>query len=79
MVVNQIILYIELHLEDGLSIKQLADVAMKYGWKSHSAFSKSFNRELGFSPSLLRTMKTQIDCLGGSYMDQIFLKSTEII
>lgn len=123
MVMNQIIQYIELHLEDDLSIKQLADVAgyseyyfirlfksytnqtvmeyicrrrlikscddilsgmrlidvaMKYGWKSHSAFSKSFNREIGFSPSLLRTMKTQLDCLGGSYMNQIFLKATEV-
>ncbi len=123
MVMNQIIKYIELHLEDDLTIKQLADVAgyseyyfirlfksytnqtvmeyicrrrlikscddiisgmrlidvaMKYGWKSHSAFSKSFNRELGFPPSLLRTMKTQLDCLGGSYMDQIFLKTTEV-
>lgn len=123
MVMNQIIRYIELHLEDDLSIKQLADVAgyseyyfirlfksytnqtvmeyicrrrlikscddilsgmrlidvaMKYGWKSHSAFSKSFNREIGFSPSLLRTMKTQLDGLGGSYMNQIFLKTTEI-
>ena len=123
MVVDQIIQYIELHLEDDLSIRQLADiagyseyyfirvfksytnqtvmeyicrrrlikscddiisgmrlidVAMKYGWKSHSAFSRSFNREFGFSPSLLRTMKTQLDCLGGSYMNQIFLKSTEV-
>lgn len=123
MVMNQVIQYIELHLEDDLSIKQLADVAgyseyyfirlfksytnqtvmeyicrrrlikscddilsgmrlidvaMKYGWKSHSAFSKSFNREIGFSPSLLRTMKTQLDCLGGSYMNQIFLKATEV-
>ena len=123
MVMNQIIQYIELHLEDDLSIKQLADVAgyseyyfirlfksytnqtvmeyicrrrliklcddilsgmrlidvaMKYGWKSHSAFSKSFNREIGFSPSLLRTMKTQLDCLGGSYMNKIFLKATEV-
>ena len=51
---------------------------MKYGWKSHSAFSKSFNREFGFPPSLLRTMKTQLDCLGGSYMNQIFLKATEV-
>ena len=123
MVMNQIIKYIELHLEDDLTIKQLADVAgyseyyfirvfksytnqavmeyicrrrlikscddiisgmrlidvaMKYGWKSHSAFSKSFNREFGFPPSLLRTMKTQLDCLGGSYMNQIFLKATEV-
>lgn len=123
MVMNRIIKYIELHLEDELTIKQLADeagyseyyfirvfksftnqtvmeyicrrrlikscddiisgmrlidVAIKYGWKSHSAFSKSFNREFGFPPSLLRTMKTQLDCLGGSYMNQIFLKSTEV-
>lgn len=123
MVMNQIIKYIELHLEDDLTIKQLADVAgyseyyfirvfksytnqtvmeyicrrrlikscddiisgmrlidvaMKYGWKSHSAFSKSFNREFGFPPSLLRTMKTQLDCLGGSYMNQFFLKATEV-
>lgn len=123
MVMNQIIKYIELHLEDDLTIKHLADVAgyseyyfirvfksytnqtvmeyicrrrlikscddiisgmrlidvaMKYGWKSHSAFSKSFNREFGFPPSLLRTMKTQLDCLGGSYMNQIFLKATEV-
>lgn len=120
---NQIIKYIELHLEDDLTIKQLADVAgyseyyfirvfksytnqtvmeyicrrrlikscddiisgmrlidvaMKYGWKFHGAFSKSFNREFGFPPSLLRTMKTQLDCLGGSYMNQIFLKATEV-
>lgn len=123
MVMNQIMKYIELHLEDDLTIKQLADVAgyskyyfirvfksytnqtvmeyicrrrlikscddiisgmrlidvaMKYGWKSHSAFSKSFNREFGFTPSLLRTMKTQLDCLGGSYMNHIFLKATEV-
>lgn len=123
MAMNQIIKYIELHLEDDLTIKQLADVAgyseyyfirvfksytnqtvmeyicrrrlikscddiisgmrlidvaMKYGWKSHSAFSKSFKREFGFPPSLLRTMKTQLDFLGGSYMNQIFLKSTEV-
>lgn len=123
MVMNHIIKYIELHLEDDLTIKHLADVAgyseyyfirvfksytnqtvmeyicrrrlikscddiisgmrlidvaMKYGWKSHSAFSKSFNRKFGFPPSLLRTMKTQLDCLGGSYMNQIFLKATEV-
>ncbi|MCQ2482742.1 MAG: hypothetical protein MJ153_04600 [Clostridia bacterium] len=64
--------------DDIISGVRLIDVAMKYGWKSHSAFSKSFNREFGFPPSLLRTMKTQLDCLGGSYMNQIFLKATEV-
>lgn len=57
---------------------RIIDVAIKYGWQSHSAFSKSFNREFGFSPSLLRTMKLEIDCIGGSYMNQIFLTTTQV-
>ena len=123
MVMNQIIQYIEEHLEEDLSVKQLADaagysechfirifksytnqtvmdyicrrrlikscddissgmrlidVAVKYGWKSHSAFTQSFRREFGFPPSLLRAMKLQFKCLGGSYMEPIFLKTTEV-
>ena len=118
---NQIIQYIEEHLEEPLTVKQLADiagyseyhfvrvfknhttqtvkeyicrrrlfrscddifagdrlidVAIKYGWSSHSAFSKSFHREFGFSPSLLRTMRLELDYLGGNYMEQIFLRRT---
>lgn len=46
--------------------------------KSHSAFSKSFNREFGFPPSLLRTMKLELDCIGGSCMNQIFLNTTKV-
>ena len=64
--------------DDILAGMRLIDVAIKYGWQSHSAYTKSFNRVFGFSPSLLRTMQTQIYCLGGSYMDRIFLKKTEI-
>ena len=120
---KQIIQYIEVHLEEALTVKQLADVAgyseyhfvrvfkvytgqtvkeyicrrrliracdeifagerlidiaIKYGWSSHSAFSKAFHREFGFSPSLLRTMKLELDYLGGNYMDQIFLRTTAI-
>lgn len=123
MVMNQVLQYIEEHLEQALNIKQLADVAgyseyhfirkfkahtnetvmeyvcrrrlikasedilkgmriidvaLKYEWKSHSSFSKSFNREFGFSPSLLRTMKLEIDCIGGSCMNKIFLNSTKV-
>ena len=118
---NRIIQYIEEHLEEPLTVKQLADiagyseyhfvrvfknhttqtvkeyicrrrlfrscddifagerlidVAIKYGWSSHSAFSKSFHREFGFSPSLLRTMRLELDYLGGNYMEQIFLRRT---
>ena len=123
MVMNQVLQYIEDHLEEPLNIKLLADmagysefyfirifkahtnetvmeyvcrrrlikacedimagmriidVALKYEWKSHSAFSKSFNREFGFPPSLLRTMKLELDCIGGSCMNQIFLNTTKV-
>ncbi len=64
--------------DDIVSGMRLIDVAVKYGWKSHSAFSKSIHREFGFSPSLLRTMKIQLDCLGGSYMERIFLKTPKV-
>lgn len=123
MVMNQVLQYIEEHLEEPLNIKQLADIAgyseyyftrlfkaytnetvmeyvcrrrlikscediltgmriidiaLKYEWKSHSAFSKSFKREFGFSPSLLRAAKLEIDCIGGGYMNHIFLNSTKV-
>ena len=64
--------------DDILMGMRIIDVAIKYGWQSHSAFSKAFNREFGFSPSLLRTMKLQMDCVGGRCMNQIFLKNTKI-
>lgn len=64
--------------EDILLGMRIIDVAIKYGWQSHSAFSKSFNREFGFSQSLLKTMKLEIDCIGGSYMNHIFLQTTKI-
>lgn len=57
---------------------RIIDVAIQYGWQSHSAFTKSFKREFGFLPSLLRTMRMEIDCLGGSYMKSIFIKQTEV-
>ena len=61
-----------------LTGERLIDIAIKFGWSSHSAFSKSFHREFGFSPSLLRAMKLELDYLGGNYMDQIFLRSTQV-
>lgn len=64
--------------EDIADGERIIDVALKYGWQSHSAFTKSFHREFGFSPSLLRTMRIELDCLGGSHMNDIFLRSAEI-
>lgn len=65
--------------EDIIGEMRIIDIALKYGWKSHSSFSRAFNREFGFPPSLLRTMKLQMDCIaGGSYMNKIFLSSTKV-
>lgn len=64
--------------EDISNGSRIIDVAFHYGWQSHSAFTKSFKREFGFSPSLLRTMRMEIDCIGGSRMKSIFMKKTEV-
>ncbi len=57
---------------------RILDVALKYGFQSHSAFSKAFNREFGFSPSLLRTLRLELDILGGNYMNQIFIQNVKV-
>ena len=64
--------------EDIVNGNRIIDVAFQYGWQSHSAFTKSFKREFGFSPSLLRTMCMEINCLGSNYMNGIFMKQTKI-
>jgi len=60
--------------EDILEGTKILDVALKYGWQSHSGFTKAFQREFGFSPSLLRTMNVSIKSLGGTTMNHVFLE-----
>ena len=57
---------------------RIIDVAFRYGFESHSAFSRAFKREFGCSPSLLRTLRLELDCIGGNCMEQIFLNSTKL-
>ena len=57
---------------------KIIDVAFRFGFESHSAFSRAFKREFGFSPSLLRTLRLELDCIGGNCMEQIFLNSTKL-
>lgn len=57
---------------------RIIDVALRYGFESHSAFSRAFKREFGLSPSLLRTLRLELDCIGGNCMEQIFLNSTKL-
>lgn len=64
--------------EDIISGEKIIDVAFKYGWLSHSGFTKAFTKEFGFCPSLLRAMKISVECLGGSAMNHVFLESTKV-
>lgn len=64
--------------EEILSGEKIIDVAFKYGWQSHSGFTKAFTKEFGFCPSLLRAMKISVENLGGSVMNHVFLESTKV-
>ncbi|MCH5265099.1 MAG: HD domain-containing protein [Lachnospiraceae bacterium] len=63
--------------EDILAGKKIIDVALKYDWQSHSGFTRAFQKEFGFSPSLLRAMKISIERLGGNAMSHVFLEATK--
>ncbi len=65
-------------MDEILAGSRIIDVALRYGFESHSAFSRAFKREFGFSPSLLRTLRLELDCIGGNCMEQIFLNSTKL-
>ena len=64
--------------EDILGGEKIIDVAMKYGWQSHSGFTKAFRKEFGFYPSLLRVVTISIESLGGSAMSHVFLEKVEV-
>lgn len=65
-------------MDEILAGSRIIDVAFRYGFESHSAFSRAFKREFGCSPSLLRTLRLELDCIGGNCMEQIFLNSTKL-
>ena len=52
--------------EEIIERNKIIDVAFKYGWQSYSSFTKAFNREFGFKPSLLRAVTLEINNLGGA-------------
>lgn len=51
-------------LESILQGNKILDVAIEYGWESHSGFIKAFKSYYGFSPSLLYAMNLEIIHLG---------------
>lgn len=65
--------------DDILQGMKIIDVTVKYGYESHSGFTRAFKNEYGFSPALLRAFRFQADYLkGGNYMSHVFMKSTDI-
>lgn len=64
--------------EEILNGDRIIDAAFKYGWQSHSGFTRAFKKEFDFYPSLLRTMKVSLESLGGYAMNHIFLESTKV-
>ncbi|WP_033168694.1 AraC family transcriptional regulator [Clostridium sp. KNHs205] len=64
---------------DILNGAKIIDVAINNGYETHSGFTKSFKNEFGFSPSLLRAVKLQIEYFKGGYaMNHVFMKQTDI-
>lgn len=63
--------------EDILNGVKVIDVAFKYGWQSHSGFTKAFKKEFGFYPSLLRAALVEMNSLGGNVMNHVFLETTK--
>lgn len=64
--------------EDIVSGEKVIDAAMKYGWQSHSGFTRAFTKEFHFSPSLLKAMLYEMSVLqGGNGMNHVFLEATQ--
>jgi len=63
--------------EQILNGAKIIDVAIQFGWQSHSGFTKAFKKEFDFYPSLLRAMKISLESLGGSAMNHVFLESAK--
>lgn len=72
--------------EDIMLGKRILDVAIEYGYQTHSGFTKAFRRKYGFSPAFIHAIYIQRLLEGGNcYMNQdkiyenanMFLKGTE--
>lgn len=64
--------------ESILKGNKILDVAIEYGWESHSGFIKAFKSYYGFSPSLLYAMNLEIMHLGdGDMSNYAFYEKTD--
>lgn len=61
-----------------LSGDKIIDVALRFGWQTHSGFTKSFKQEFGFCPALLKAVIIEFESLGGSVMSHVFYPKMEV-
>lgn len=75
-------------IEDIMSGKRILDVAIEYGYETHSGFTRAFKKRYGFSPAFIHVLciEKKLNENGGNYsMNQdkiyenanVFLKLTE--
>ncbi len=65
-------------IEDIIKGRKIIDIALDFGYETHSGFTKAFTKKFNYSPSLLRAVSMEIKYLGGSiYMKDIYLKNVE--
>lgn len=65
--------------EEIINGKKIIDVALDYGYQSHSGFTKAFSNKFGFSPVFFRAFSYQIKCIGGkNYMNHVFINSIDV-
>lgn len=57
---------------------KIIDAAIKYGYDTPGGFAKAFRSEYGFSPSVMKAMVLQVECLGGYKMNHIYLEKQEV-
>ena len=61
-----------------LNGEKIIDAAFRFGWQTHSGFTKSFKQEFGFCPALLKAIVMEIESIGGSAMSHVFYAKTDI-
>lgn len=61
-----------------LNGEKIIDAAFRFGWQTHSGFTKSFKQEFRFCPALLKAIVMELETIGGSAMSHVFYAKTDI-
>lgn len=58
--------------------RRILDVALDYGYETHSGFTRAFTRQFGYSPALLRAFHVRDACLRGEVDMGLNMKETDV-